>query len=67
MKQSTHTQLGDVKRAASRVALGGVILFGLLSAPSLGQAAKMEPNLTKLLGQAAAYQAKGQVIRRRKY
>ena len=61
MKQVLTIQLGDMKRAASRVALGGAILLGLLSAPSLGQAAKMEPNLTKLLGQAAAYQAKGQV------
>ena len=61
MKQVLTIQLGDMKRAASRVAFGGAILLGLLSAPSLGQAAKMEPNLTKLLGQAAAYQAKGQV------
>ena len=61
MKQVLTIQLGDMKRVASRVALGGAILLGLLYAPSLGQAAKMEPNLTKLLGQAAAYQAKGQV------
>ena len=61
MKQVLTIQLGNMKRAASRVALGGAILLGLLSAPSLGQAAKMQPNLTKLLGQAAAYQAKGQV------
>ncbi len=61
MKQIPTIQLGDVTRAAFRVALGGVILLSLLSAPSLGQAAKMESNLTKLLGQAAAYQAKGQV------
>ena len=61
MKQVLTIQLGDVKRAASRVVLGGAILLGLLSAPSLRQAAKMEPNLTKLFGQAAAYQAKGQV------
>jgi len=50
MKQVLTIQLGNVKRAASRVALGGAILLGLLSAPSLGQASKMEPNLTKLLG-----------------
>ena len=61
MKRSKLFQLANVKFTAARILLGAAILLGLLVEPSLGQAAKMEPNLTALLGQAAAYQAKGQV------
>jgi len=61
MKRSPLFQLANVKFTAARILLGAAILLGLLVEPSLGQAAKMEPNLTELLGQAAAYQAKGQV------
>ena len=61
MKHMNSIQSPNVKLVATRMVLGAVFLVGLLVEPSLGQAAKMEPNLTKLLGQAAAYQAKGQV------
>ena len=45
----------------ARAPLGLMLALGLLLGPTLGQAAKVEPTLSQLLGQAAAYQAKGQV------
>ena len=45
----------------TRAALGLMLSLGLLLGPTLGQAAKVEPTLSQLLGQAAVYQAKGQV------
>ena len=43
----------------ARAPLGLMLALGLLLGPTLGQAAKVEPTLSQLLGQAAAYQAKG--------
>ena len=45
----------------TRAALCLMFSLGLLLGPTLGQAAKVEPTLSQLLGQAAAYQAKGRI------
>ena len=55
MKHMNSIQSPKVKLVATRMVLGAVFLVGLLVGPSLGQAAKVEPNLTKLLGQALEF------------